>query len=50
MRMLLRNGLVSVRARSIPGVVDREWASLDISRETMYENGEEIGLLEDFDD
>jgi hypothetical protein len=48
--MLFRNRLVSARDRSIPGVVDWIGASLDTWRETMYENGEEIGLLEDFDD
>jgi len=50
MRVLLRSGLASVRTRSIPRVSNRVWASLGNSRETMYENDEEIGLLEKFDD
>lgn len=50
MRVLLRSGLASVRAGSIPRVLNRVWGPLGDSRETMYENDEEIGLLEDFDD
>ena len=50
MRVVLRSGLASVRTRSIPRVSNQVWASLGNSRETMYENDEEIGLLEEFDD